>query len=235
MLGFLLVFAVGIGTGLLIGDDGGETRTVTTIAAEEETEAEPDGEASGASSPAEEGEDEDEELTDCEEAGISAPPRKEGACSEEGKKFVVVDEDSTLKLAELEVELLGTQKAKTVSSEYGEAKTANGTYVIFTLDVVNRTRVPVYFDSGQTQVFLYIGGNIYTEDFDVENYALDDSFVSQFKEVQPQGSQTGTVAFDVPDSVLPKLETTGNINIVNFSDEEAGLDAREVGTIRTYQ
>lgn len=232
-MGVVAVFAVGVAVGLLVnsGGSGGAT-TVTAIADESAAEVAQDGERAEESTPTTDAEG---ELTDCDEAGISAPPRREGTCETEGQKAVVVDQGSTLKLKELKVKLLGIDQAKTVASEYGDAKSASGTYVIFTLEVTNRTSAPVYFDSNQSQVFLYIGGNVYTEDFDVENYSLDDSFVDQFKQIQPKGSQVGTVAFDVPDSVLPGLTKSGNLDIVNFSEEEAGLNAGEVGTIRTYQ
>ncbi len=206
--------------------------TVTTIAGKEEGEGVSE-DANGIEPSSIGGAE--SEWPDCEEAGIAAPPRREGTCDAGGQKAIVVNEESTLELKELKVNLLGTEETKTVTSEYGETKSASGTYVIFTLEVTNRTNVPVYFDSNQSQVFLYIDENVYTEDFDVENYALDDSFLDQFKEIQPKGTQTGTVAFDVPNSVLSGLDRTGNLDVINFSEEEEGLNAREIGTIRTYQ
>lgn len=232
IIGLLGVFAAGIGVGLLLG--GGEDVEPAASAVISETADETDGAESADRQPESESAS-NTGLPDCDEAGISSGPRREGVCEIEGSKAIVVNEGSTLKLRELEVDLLGIQKEKTVSDEYGTAKSAGGTYVIFKLEVRNRTNVPVYFDSNQSQAYLYINGNIYTQDFDVENYALDDSFVNQFEEIQPKGTQTGTIAFDVPNSVLSGLERTGNLNIVNFSEENQGLNAEEIGTIRTYQ
>lgn len=233
IIGFVLVFGAGIGVGVAISED---TDDATTAAGRSEGKVASQadsgqGEVTEVETQPEESESGSEE--DCEEAGISVEPRNEGVCAEDGVTYVVVNERHKLKLKELEVRLLGIQETGSVSSSYGETKTANGTYVLFTLEVTNRLHEPASFDANQEQTALYIDGNTYTEDFEAENYGLEDSFL-ELESIQPQGTETGTIAFDVPDKVLSKLTKSGNLDIVNFS-EESSSNPREVGTIRTYQ
>jgi len=231
-LGGLLIFVIGGAVGAAIRGGGGDTTTTTVVetvapeeTASEEAEFEEEGEASASS---------DSEAGDCEEKGINAQVGNEGRCEEDGTTYVVADSGRPLQLEELSATLLDTETTKTASDEYGDTKTANGVYVIFTLEVNNKTHSPVYFDSGQEQTALYLGEDEYTEDFEVENWALDDSFLNKFEKLQPGAPVTGQVAFDVPKAALSELHKGGNLAIANFSDEGEG-EWDPVGIIRTYK
>ncbi|HSS41217.1 MAG TPA: DUF4352 domain-containing protein [Solirubrobacterales bacterium] len=226
--GILLLVLAGF-LGALIGGGGGGTTTTTVV---ETVEAE--GLGSEEAEPVEE-ESEDAESSECDARGINREVGKEGTCTEDGVKLVVVDRESTLKLKELNATVRNMETTPTASDEFGTTKSANGVYVLFDLEVFNKTNSPLYFDSSQEQAVLYLGDNEYTEDFDVENYALDDSFVNKFEEIQAETATRGTIAFDIPQKLIPDLGKTGNLAIFNFSDEGEAGAAEEVGIIRTYK
>ena len=141
ILGVVAVFAIGIAVGLIVSAGGDKVTTVTTVANNEEDESTPENVNRASESSSAEGDD--EELPSCEEAGIDVAPRHEGTCNAEGQKAVVVNEESTLELKELKVDLLGVETTKSASSKYGETRSASGTYAIFTLEVTNKTNVSV--------------------------------------------------------------------------------------------
>ena len=230
--------AVIVGAGVLgaaAAGGGGDGETVTVV--ETVTEQPGEEEAEAVSEEGEEGGEGEEvsEEGDCDELGINREVGNEGRCTREGVELVVVDKGSLLKLRELNVRLLSMKTTDTVSGEFGESKTANGTFVIFDLEVLNKANSPMYFDDSQEQVYLYLGDNEYTEDFEVENYVLDDSFVNKFEEVQPETATTGTVAFDIPPKLVGDLQRNGNLAIFNFSDAGEAGAATQSGIIRTYK
>lgn len=235
--GVAVVVLAGV-LGALIAGGGGGATTTTVV---EAVEAEESGTAEGVSAEeedleAEEAEEaDDSEAGSCEELGITHEVGKEGRCVEEGVTNVVVNKGSLLKLKELNARLLDTETVKSITGEYGDTKTANGVFVIFELEITNKAHTPTYFDSGQEQAYLSLGENLYTEDFDAENYALDSSFFSNFEEIQPETPSTGTIVFDVPKKLVPDLRESGNLEILNFSDEGYSEEATEVGIFRTYQ
>jgi len=221
--------------GAVISGGGGGAET-TTVVETVEVEAEPISGKSGESGGEEISAESDEETEgDCDELGINPEIGREGTCTSDGVSLVVVDKGSLLKLRELDLRLLGMETQKTVTGEYGETKSANGIFVIFDLEVTNKTSSPVYFDSSQEQAVLFLGENEYTEDFEVENWALEDSFVNKFEEIQPETSTTGSIAFDVPPKLLPDLRKTANLDILNFSDEGQIDSVTQLGVIRTYK
>lgn len=232
--GVTLLVIAGLLGALIAGGDS-ETTTTTVIstveaaesdiAATEESDTGGDGSASSEDSP----------DGSCDAKGINRDVGKEGTCTEDGREYVVVNRDSTLRLHELNAKILDTETTTSVSDEFGTSKSANGIYVIFDLEVFNKTSSPLYFDSSQEQAFLYLGENEYTEDFEVENYSLDDSFVNTFEEIQPETSTTGSIAFDIPPKLVPDLERDGNLAILNFSDEGEGENVDQLGIIRTYR
>lgn len=226
--GILLLVLAGVFGALIAGGGGGTTTTTVVETVETQSFGSEEVEAV-------EEEPEDAEDSNCDAKGINREVGKEGSCIEDGVELVVVDRESTLKLKELNVTVRDMETTTTASDEFGTTKSANGVYVIFDLEVFNKTNSPLYFDSSQEQTTLYLGDNEYTEDFEVENYALDNSFVSKFEEIQPETSTTGTIAFDVPQKLVPDLRKTGNLAILNFSDEGEGEAAEQIGIIRTYE
>jgi|tagenome__1003787_1003787.scaffolds.fasta_scaffold20797758_4 hypothetical protein len=62
-----------------------------------------------------------------------------------------------------------------------------------------------------------------------------DSFVWNNDEIQPGNSQTGTVIFDVPQRSVPRIGTSGNLSVVQFSDAGSDKAERTIGVIRLYK
>ncbi len=174
------------------------------------------------------------DKSDCEEKGITRQVGKEGSCFEDGVENVVVNRGSKLKLDELNVSLKDIQVRDSVSSSLG-SDSAGGSFVTFTLEVMNKLSSPVYFDDSQSQVSLSVGPGVYTEDFNVQNGYIQDSFSWIGEEIQPQGVQAGTVTFDLPKKVVPKLDVDGNLQILNFTDSTDPESATQQGVIRTYK
>ncbi len=173
------------------------------------------------------------EETECEEKGISIPPREEGTCLDGRTRYVVVNRDGVLKLSTLEAEMLDLRETKTITGESGESATAKGTYVIVELSITNRTDVPERFED--SQIVLWIGGP-YTAEAKVQSKVERKSFLGQDTPIQPGDSQVGTVVFDLPSSSFKKaLGNKGNLDIVNFGSKGEVLTQDEIGTIRTYQ
>lgn len=225
---FVVVLAVGIGIGAVLAGGGGGSDTTTVVstagALESPASGETPSEATGSA----------ESTGDCASKGINNG-NNEDSCVEEGTKFVVVDKGSVLELPTLDAKLLGIRTARTATSKYEGAETANGVFVTCELEITNRTHAPETFDEYQEQVSLLIDGNVYTEDFEVQNGTIQTSFLWQGTAIQPQNAQVGTVTFDIPASVLTDLEKTGNLNFANFGSEGEVLSQDEVGVIRTYQ
>lgn len=226
ILGFVTAIAVGFGIGAIVfAGRGGDSTTVTVAESE-----------SGGSSSKEEGGVEvngdaaESGESNCDEKGINGEERKEGSCSEDGQKWVVVNKGSTLELKGLDAKLLGVQTNKSLGSEYG-SETASGVYVTAELAITNKTHGPAEFE--ESQCTLLIDNNVYTQDFEVQNGTEQRSFLWSVEGGIPaQGTVTGTVTFDVPAKVAKRVGKTGNIDISNFG-EEVG-NASELGVIRTY-
>lgn len=206
------ILAVALVVGLVAGGGNDEETTATTT-----------GKGVAASGP---------EETECEEKGISKPPREEGTCVDEVTRYVVVNRDGVLKLPTLEAEMLDLRETKTITGDSGGSATAQGTYVVVELSITNRTDSPERFED--SQIVLWVGGP-YTADAKVQSKVERKSFLGQDTPIQPGDSQIGTVVFDLPSSSFKALGREGNLDIVNFGSKGEVLTQEEIGTIRTYQ
>lgn len=226
ILGFIAAIAVGFGIGAIVFAGGGGDSTTVTVAESESGES-----SSGEGSEVEvDGDTAESGESDCDEKGINGEKRKEGTCSEGGQKLVVVNKGSTLELKSLDAKLLGIQTNKSLSSDYA-SETASGVYVTAELAITNKTHGPAEFEEGQCT--LLIDGNVYTQDFEVQNGTEQRSFLWSVEGGIPaQGTVTGTVTFDVPAKVARHVGKTGNIDISNFGEEVGNTG--ELGVIRTY-
>lgn len=235
----LSILALGLAAGLAAGCGGGGTTTVTVT------------ESSGSEDASEVQEQVEEELAEeeageegegasgdgeCAEKEISTDAHKEGICTEDGTTWSVVNMGSTLKMETLEARLLDIKEQKSIT-DLGETATANGIYTSFEIEVTNLTHAPVELE--ESQVVLFLDESTYTQDFNVQNGFEQQSFLWQATPIQPQGSMTGTVTFDLPEKVVKKVTTDGNLDFVNFGTEIYGgeefFEQDEVGTIRTYK
>lgn len=176
------------------------------------------------------------DAQDCNVLGINSIKLREGACTEGGAKLKVVNKDTTLTLPQLSAHYNGYTTASTISSDVG-SEAANGTFIIVSLTITNRTDSPVSVEPDGFLLTLTPKNRTktYTHDFDAENEP-GSSFVWNSDELQPDQSQTGTVVYDVPTKYASEIARSGNLEVLQFSDASAFSDSPEkrVGIIRTY-
>lgn len=174
----------------------------------------------------------------CEAKGISGDKikkadRKEGLCVDDnGVRLKIVNRRTTLELPEINVAYSGYAENKTLSASTG-TESAAGMYITVNLAVTNKLNAPVEFDP-EGQVGLALGDNRYTPDFAAMNMP-GDSFVWNSEELQPGTRRTGSVTFDVSNKDVKRMLTSGNINILQFSDAGSDVAAKAIGVIRTYK
>jgi hypothetical protein len=161
---------------------------------------------------------------------------KEGTCHDpDGTKFITVNKAHTVKLKTLTARLNGIRVVDSVSTDGGYiSKTASGKFVILSVTVANRTSSPQVFQGvGDDTAKLAIDSGVYTQDFDASNQADQASFVSQDDPIQPGGSKTGDLIFDLPSRRVAKVYTQGVLSVINLgADPET---TRTVGLIRLYK
>ena len=162
----------------------------------------------------------------------SGPPTvTEGTCTTStGTKLAVVKQGRVLRLKTLTARVTGVHLTDSVSAGGGISATARGTFVVINLAITNKLSTPQQFDPiGNSQTALIAGGSkTYSESFNAENQADQQSFVSQSHDVQPDETQTGDVVFDLPGTTLARARSRGaGLVIVNFGDtagsQAAGL------------
>jgi hypothetical protein len=178
--------------------------------------------------------------TGCDELGINATQLHEGKCVGDGYHYNVVNKASTLRMKTLTVNLAGIRTTDALSDPNGmDSKTADGKFVVVTLNVTNRTHAPAAWQSDQTLLALGNGTHTddqYSESFNAENGADQNSCLWKVGgalngSLQPGMSATCDVVFDVP--AHAKLERTGS----NLVVADLGTDvnsASTFGLIRTY-
>lgn len=222
-----------LATGGKSGADPAPRVVTMTTTVTEDAEADAASATTEADATAEEAAGSDDE--DCDALGINRAERKEGTCREGGRRYTVVNRDSTVRLKELDARLLSIETpGPTLSNDLGTER-ANGTFVIVRLAVTNKLHAPVSFEDGiDPQVYLLLDDSMYTPHFDAANGVVEDSFVWQGEEIQPKTTQEGAVIFDVPRNAVKDLERSGNIQILNFSDVDRNRPRLPVGVIRTY-
>lgn len=138
-------------------------------------------------------------------------------CAEKsGQTIALAHGTQPLRLKTLTAQIVGVRTAGSVSSGDGAVSaTATGVFLIVTLRVVNRTDAPQTFDGiGAAQVALGLNGATYTESFQAENQADQQSFISQSTPIQPGESQTGAVVFDVPPARARTLRAPDDVLLV---------------------
>jgi hypothetical protein len=163
-----------------------------------------------------------------------------GACDDKpctvgGAELLVANTGETLKLKQLDVTLFGKETTKSVTNRFGTSRTADGVFVIFDLKVLNKTGHELFFDGNNEQIALYLAGKGFSEDFDLENFALDSSFVNEVSFIPVDGALRKTVAFDIPQDLVPELDESGNLALLNFNEEGHPETAKQIGIIRTYE
>lgn len=226
-LAVLLVAAVAVGVTLLIaGDDDGEADPAPA----EETVSE----AIGPTGPTGAEGEETIDPRSCEAKDIVPKEGNEGACLQGKQPVVVVNKDSTLELDQLDAQLKSIEVVEEISGNFQNPQPAKGVFVVGTLQITNTTSTPHIFDSFGDATSLLLCGDVYNEDFNVENGTATSSFVWRSKEIGPGQTVVGRVVYDIPDDRARCVEDNGNLRIVNFKDEDGFGRPSQLGIIRTY-
>lgn len=150
---------------------------------------------------------------------------EEGDCESEGVEHSVVRGDSPVRLDDVAVSLQSMRKTRVVRDPVLEERaTAEDIFLLTRLKVTNRGSEPKTFNEQEDQVVLLIGENQYsTVDYEVQG-PVKPLLIQQT--IQPGGSKTGYVVFDVPRRGVRQLEKRGgSLAVFSFADAEAGLSA----------
>ena len=165
----------------------------------------------------------------CAAVALQAP-----RCTLNGVLITVAHGIHTLRLKTLDVKVVGVRTASTVSNA-GISSTAKGEFLIITIDVANRADSPETFDDGgfQQQTQLELDGASHTEDFNAENEADAQSFVTNNSALQPGESTTGDLVFDVPPGAAAKATSDSRdvLIIGNFGDDLSQEQPSTLGLI----
>jgi hypothetical protein len=170
----------------------------------------------------------------CDTKGIVPldPSTAAGKCKSGGTRFTVANQDGVLKTKTLVARLSGSRQATSLSDPDGfETTTANGTYLVLTVDLTNKLDSPVDIASDQTALIL-TSGKQYQEDFDAENGADQQSFLWQLDNgLQPDETRTGDFVFDLPPKAIRRFQNDGGaLAIAELGDDIS--DTKRVGVIR---
>jgi hypothetical protein len=145
--------------------------------------------------------------------------------------IAVVNRASRLRLRELDVSLRGAEVRRRLGRGPRQVR-ASGVYVVVTLTVRNRLRARAAF--GPEQVQLLLGRALYDHSASAEA-ASPRSFLPTGGQIRRGGERTGTVAFDVPRRAARRLQTDGNVVILQYGDASYERAYSTVGVIRTYR
>jgi hypothetical protein len=170
----------------------------------------------------------------CETKGIIPldPSTPAGKCKTGGTRFTVANQDGILKTKTMIARFSGSRQADSLSDPDGfSTETANGTFVVVTVDLTNRLSSPVDIGSDQSALILR-SGKQYDEAFDAENGADQQSFLWQLDTgLQPDESRTGDFVFDLPSKALRQFQKNGGALVIAELGSNTS-EAKRVGVIR---
>jgi hypothetical protein len=173
---------------------------------------------------------------DCNALGINPTGMREGTCTHAGITYVIVDENHTLKLSTLSTKLAGLRTTSTLAGSH--PATAQGRFVVASLSITNRLKLPQTFSgSGTQQAGLILAGTVYKEDVTTERSSDPASCASRGIRILAGQSETCDVIFDVSASSAAALgkHGSGDLYIVDFGSDLAGsTPPQTVGQIRLY-
>jgi hypothetical protein len=101
-----------------------------------------------------------------------------------------------------------------------QSATATGRFLVITLGVTNDADSPEMFGPPGIQQTEIVGhGRSYSEDFAAENGPDPRSCVSMQGSIQPQGTATCDVVYDMPTPAIARARTHGlGLLVANFGD-----------------
>lgn len=167
------------------------------------------------------------DAQDCAAQGITAAPFNEGACVQDGTRFVVANGRSLLRLRTLDVAIRGFSVAEQLGAGRRVAVPQQGAFMVITLRVRNTTGQPQRFASGQ--VLLAIEQQRFEEATAAER-AHPEALAGQ-DAIPPGGLATGVIVYDLPPGELDRVTREGVLLVANFGKERRG-ELAEVGQFR---
>lgn len=227
--GALVLVGLVTGLALMVSGCGGGTTTTTSVATVT-TSVPVTGPGGADTTPSKQAAN----PGSCDALGINAKELNEGTCTQGNQEYVVVNKDGMAKLDQLNGRLAGITTEHSLSSSTFGTKSAKGTFVIVKLAITNTTSGPQSFDTSGDVVGLFLCGDRYSEDYNVENGVATDSFVWHDREIQPNTTSSGTAVFDIPSDRVDCLSKDGNVDFGNFKDDNTFGRFKQIGVIRTY-
>jgi hypothetical protein len=162
---------------------------------------------------------------DCEALGMTRQKMREGPCTHAGVKVYVANRGTEVHLREMDVRLNG----------FGIRRAAHRkASVVLSLTVTNNLRRRTAFDAGSAQTSLHLGRHVYVEDRKAENVP-GPTFAWRNAGIKPGRTQTGTVVFRIPRSLVRRLSTVGNLVVTQFTDAGSARPRERVAVLRTYR
>ena len=138
-----------------------------------------------------------------------------------GMLLTLEHQSGALHLKTLTARVANVSTAETLSGSVSSA-TAQGRFVVITLDITNNADSPETFaPAGNQQTALLGAGNkSYSEDFDAENGPDQNSCVSNDNPIQPGADLHCDVVYDIPTAAVDRARTHGlGLIVVNFGDD----------------
>jgi hypothetical protein len=219
-----VVLAIVVSTG---DDDGSKSDSAASATSTESTETESIASTTEAAPPP--------DPHACETKGIVPidPSTPTGKCTTEGNRFTVVSQNGELKTKSMVATFGGIRTTDSISDpDAFDTATAKGTFVIISLSLTNRLSSPADIGSDQTSLVL-ANGKQYSEDFDAENGIDQQSLLWKSTEggLQPDGTLSGDVVFDLPPKALRTLQKRGGALVLSELGDDVN-SADRFGVIR---
>lgn len=128
----------------------------------------------------------------------------------------VATDNHAIHVPGMTVQFAGARTATSLSDSSGVASAhANGIFLIITLKVTNTANTPQTVEQAGSSEFALspiTSHAVYTESFDAENGADQQSFITQnTTPIQSGESQTGDIVFDVPPNAMTLMRHDGAI------------------------
>ncbi|HMJ01694.1 MAG TPA: hypothetical protein VK506_02060 [Conexibacter sp.] len=174
-----------------------------------------------------------EAAQSCAALGISQPPYNEGACTQDGVRFVVANGRSLLSLRTLSLALQGFSVTEELRRA-GQRATPQGVYILVSVKVRNLTSAVQHVAVGQT--LLTMNEQEFVEAEAAERIHPGALAFAQRATIGPGEVVTGVVIFDIPLSEIERVTRDGVLLVANFgADREAarrGSGPSQIGQIR---
>ena len=169
----------------------------------------------------------------CRSQGIDNRQVREGRCTEDDVRYVVVNRTSVLRLDTLSVATGGVSVSPIARGPNGRARARRGAYLRMSLTVLNRSKEPRRFVFGQTM--LSISENTYSEALEAERVHPEALARVRGGLVSPGATLRGDVIFDVLPEAIERLPTEGRLFVANFGVRAGSRAARkQLGQFRLY-